>query len=65
MILWFSLLVFGLFVFLNLDLAYHKRDLYLLFDLSIVLLFLFGLEFSSSRFMETISEDLFFEFFRK
>jgi hypothetical protein len=35
--LWFGLIGFGAFVFLNLDLAHRKRDLYLLLGLSIAL----------------------------
>ena len=55
--LWFGLIGFGAFVFLNLDLANRKRDLYLLFGLSLVL-FISGWVgiFRSSRLGKTISE---------
>ncbi|NHH98499.1 hypothetical protein DYY66_1841 [Candidatus Nitrosotalea sp. FS] len=37
LILFFGLIGLGAFVFLNLDLAHRKREMYLLFALSIIL----------------------------
>ena len=57
LVLWFGLIGFGAFVFLNLDLAHRKRDLYILFGLSLVL-FISGWVgiFRSSRLGRAISE---------
>jgi hypothetical protein len=38
LVLWFGLIGMGAFIFLNLDLAHRKRDLYLLFGLSLAFL---------------------------
>ena len=55
--LWFGLIGFGAFAFLNLDLAHRKRDLYLLLGLSIAL-FISGWVgiFRSTRLGRAISE---------
>ncbi|TLX95717.1 MAG: hypothetical protein E6K91_01955 [Thaumarchaeota archaeon] len=35
LVLWFGFIGMGAFIFLNLDLAHRKRDLYILFGLSL------------------------------